>query len=84
MRLTIYSRAGCHLCEEMEAAVRGAAAEFGAPLEIVDVDGDPELARLYGLEVPVLLINGRKSAKFRVDADRLRKRLAREIGGQFR
>jgi glutaredoxin len=80
IRLTIYSRAGCHLCEEMERAVDQAAAGLDAGVEVVDVDGDADLARAYGLEVPVLFVNGRKAAKYRVDPRRLRERLQREAG----
>ena len=47
----------------------------GIELEIVDVDSDRKLAERYGHEVPVLLINGRKAFKYRVDAAELHARL---------
>ncbi len=79
LRVTLYSRHGCHLCEEMRAVV--AAVERELPLEVdeVDVDGDPALATAYGDEVPVLFVNGRKAFKYRVDAAALRARLRREL-----
>ena len=79
LRVTLYSRHGCHLCEEMRAVV--AAVERELPLEVdeVDVDGDPALATAYGDEVPVLFVNGRKAFKYRVDATALRARLRREL-----
>ena len=79
VRVTLYSRHGCHLCEEMRAVV--AAVERELPLEVdeVDVDGDPALATAYGDEVPVLFVNGRKAFKYRVDAAALRARLRREL-----
>jgi len=49
-------------------------------IEEVDVDGDEALARLYGNDVPVLLVNGRKAFKHRVDEQSLRARLGREAG----
>ena len=50
------------------------------PLQIrdVDVDSSPELAQLYGSEVPVLFINGRKAFKYRVAPEELEQRLRRE------
>ncbi len=79
IRLTLYTRSGCHLCEEMRAVVGRVAPDLGAILEEIDVDSDPALARAHGAEVPVLCVNGRKAFKLRVDERRLRARLAREV-----
>jgi hypothetical protein len=45
------------------------------PVSVVDVDGDPELVRRYGLNVPVLLLDGTVVCKHRLDADELRRLL---------
>ena len=78
IRLTLYGRADCHLCEEMRAVVEDVVREIPATVEEVDVDGDPALVAAYGDQVPVLCVNGRKAFKYRVDAPALRARLARE------
>ena len=78
IRVTLYGREGCHLCEEMRAVVDEVARVVALTVEEVDVDGDPALVAAYGAEVPVLLVNGRKAFKYRVDARALRQRLARE------
>jgi glutaredoxin len=78
IRVTLYGRAECHLCHAMRAVVEAVAREVPLAVEEVDVDGDPALAAAYGAEVPVLAVNGRKAFKYRVDAARLRARLARE------
>ena len=78
IRLTLYGRADCHLCEEMRAVVKGVVREIPATVEEIDVDGDPALVAAYGDQVPVLCVNGRKAFKYRVDAPALRARLARE------
>jgi glutaredoxin len=83
LTLTILSRAGCHLCEDMAAVVQRVAAERSASVEVRDVDQDAELADRYGEEVPVLLINGRKAFKYRVTARELRRRLAHERGRRW-
>ena len=46
---------GCHLCEEAEPVVRLVARRYGFGVEIVDIDTDDELVRLYALRVPVVL-----------------------------
>lgn len=78
MRLTLYSRTDCHLCEEMLAVVQAVGPEFGAVLEEIDVDGDAVLAARYGFDVPVLLVNGDMAFAHRVTPTALRDRLARE------
>ena len=75
-RLTIYSRPGCHLCEEMKTLVQSVGRSLGFELEEIDISGDDELERLYGLEIPVLLVNGRKAAKYRIEEAALRRILS--------
>jgi glutaredoxin len=64
--LTIYSRPGCHLCDEMKAVVARVAVTIPLSLHEIDISTDPALESSYGLEIPVLVIDGRKAAKFRV------------------
>ena len=78
MHLILYHRADCHLCDEMRAVVSAVGRDIPFELEEVDVDGDTELAAAYGLEVPVLFVNGRKAFKYRVSQTALRARLGRE------
>ena len=75
--LTLYTRAGCHLCEEMKAALGPMLREFGARLTEVDVDADGELREMYGNDVPVLFLAARKVAKHRLDAAQMRRQLER-------
>jgi Glutaredoxin-like domain (DUF836) len=75
--LTLFSRPGCHLCDDMKAIVeRVARTTTPAPtIEVVDISSDAELESRYGLEIPVLLVNGKKAAKYRVTEERLRRML---------
>ena len=75
MQLTLYRRAGCHLCEEVKGKIAPLLREFGLALEEVDVDTDAELKARFGEEVPVLFLDDRKVAKHRVDVGRLRRSL---------
>ena len=74
-RVTLYTRAGCHLCEEAHKALDAARAREAFDLEIVDIDGDPELRRLYDYEVPVIAIDGVKAFKYRLTEAELIKKL---------
>jgi hypothetical protein len=57
--LVVLSRAGCGLCHEMLVALAALERDRAIPeVKVVDVDSDPELARQFGLKVPVLLLDG--------------------------
>ena len=74
-RLTLYSRPGCHLCDEMKAIVSRVAEAFPLTLDTIDISDNPQLEAAYGLEIPVRLIEGRKAAKYRVTEEALRRLL---------
>jgi glutaredoxin len=74
-KVVIYSRANCHLCEEAEKNVRDVLVEIHFGLEVIDINGDQELERLYGEEVPVITINGDVHDYYKVDKQRLLKAL---------
>ena len=68
-RLVLYSRAGCHLCDDMlddlEQALRGTS----LTLSVVDIDTSPELVARYGERVPVLQDGDRELCAVRFDPD---------------
>lgn len=66
IRLTLYSRPGCHLCEEMRREVENLLGDLPHEWNVVDVDLDPELARRYGESIPILFVNGHLFAKIRL------------------
>lgn len=77
MELTLYTRAGCHLCEEAKAQLEPLLREFGLALREVDVDTDPELVVRFGQELPVIFLDGRKVAKYRLNVEQFRRLLER-------
>ncbi len=79
--ITLYTRAGCHLCDVAKDVLDRVRAERPFELVTIDVDTDPALVRAYGEEVPVVAIDGRKAFKYRVDANALRERLDRATAG---
>jgi hypothetical protein len=80
--LTLYSRPGCHLCDEMKAIVKRVAQSVPLQLEEIDISTSRELEDRYGLEIPVLLVEGKKAAKYRIGEDELRRVLAARAPNQ--
>lgn len=73
--VTMYTRPGCHLCEESKAAMAPLLREFGAILREVNVNEDVVLKERYGEDLPVIFIGPRKAAKHRVDLTHFRRQL---------
>ena len=78
IQVVIYSRINCHLCQEAEKKVREVLTEIPFELKVIYIDGNQELERLYGEEVPVTLINGAKHDYFRVDKKRFSEVILRQ------
>ncbi|MGB8692791.1 MAG: glutaredoxin family protein [Steroidobacteraceae bacterium] len=67
-RLTLVTRADCHLCEQLHNELEALRGRYPLPaVELVDVDADPQLLQRYGLKVPVLLLNDVPVCHFRLD-----------------
>jgi len=75
--LTIYSRPGCHLCVEMKAIVEHVARRIPVTVQEIDVTDSPALEERYGIEIPVLLVDGKKAAKYRITEEELLRLLKR-------
>jgi glutaredoxin len=78
--LTLYGRAWCHLCEDMHAALAPLLAEFGAQVEVVDIDADPALEARYNELVPVLVCEGVELCHYHLDEERVRAALSARAG----
>jgi glutaredoxin len=77
--VTLYTRAGCCLCDEAKRILVQARGRAAFDYEERDIDGDPELLRRYNDEVPVIAINGVKAFKYRVDMTEFLKKLAARV-----
>ena len=62
--VTLYTRRGCHLCDEVKAALTRARSRAEFTLREVDIDSDPKLQAEYNDQVPVVAIDGRKAFKY--------------------
>jgi Glutaredoxin-like domain (DUF836) len=54
--VTLYERAGCHLCEETHRALRRIGLDRPLAIERVDIAADPGLERRYVVRIPVLKV----------------------------
>lgn len=87
VRLVLYDKPGCHLCDEALAVVErvraAIASQVPTTLERFDIRRDPALWDLYRLEIPVLEVDGRPAFRLRVDPERLRARLVDGVPGPW-
>jgi glutaredoxin len=73
----LYTRPGCHLCEEAKQEMLAAGCAGQYTLEEVNIETDAALKERYGREIPVIIINGVKAFKYRLTADEFRRKLRR-------
>jgi glutaredoxin len=76
-RVLLYSKPGCHLCDEARAVIEAVCADLGEQYDEVDITTSADLTARYGEEIPVTLVDGVQHDYWRVDAQRLRDALGR-------
>ena len=72
MNVTLYTKAGCHLCEEAEDALRRLRKFIQFELRLVYIDYEPALLELFADRVPVVDVDGREVASAPIDEAALR------------
>jgi glutaredoxin len=70
--VTLYTKPGCHLCDDARAVIEDVCAQVGEAYAEVDITADAELVRRFGEEIPVTFVDGEQHDFWRVDAARLR------------
>ncbi len=75
-RVRLYSKPGCHLCDDARAVVERVCADLGTSYDEVDITTSPELMDAYAEEIPVTLVDGKRHDFWRVDETRLRRALS--------
>jgi len=79
--VTLYTRPGCHLCDDALRALVGLRAELGFDIDERDITTDEGLHRAYFERIPVVALDGEDLCEFVLDEDVLRRRLGGERGG---
>ncbi|HEY3264175.1 MAG TPA: glutaredoxin family protein [Actinomycetota bacterium] len=67
----MYSRPGCHLCDEAREMILALRARVPFAFEEVDVSGDDELELAYGIRIPVVLVDAEERFEIAVDEEEL-------------
>jgi glutaredoxin len=71
-RVVLYSKPGCHLCDDARAVVAAVCAELGETFDEVDIMSSEELMSEFGEQIPVTFVDGEQHDFWRVDPARLR------------
>jgi glutaredoxin len=74
-KVTIYSRQGCHLCDDAFNALESMREELNFDIDVIDIDENAELVKLYSDQVPVIHIDGQHHDFYKVDPVRFRSSL---------
>ena len=74
-KVTIYSRYGCHLCDDAFNILESMREELNFEIDLINIDEDAELVKLYSDHVPVIHINGEHHDFYKVDPVRFRSSL---------
>jgi len=75
-RVRLYSKPGCHLCDDARAIVERVCADLGTSYDEVDITTSRELMNAYSDQIPVTFVDGEQHDFWRVDETRLRRALA--------
>jgi glutaredoxin len=73
----IYSRPGCHLCDEAKEVIERVRRRIAFGVRVIDIETDPELEKRYGEQIPVVLVNGVLAFKYRVDEAEFERKVKR-------
>ncbi len=77
--VTVYSKPGCHLCEDAVFLLTRMQARTPFTLEEISIEDDPNLLIQYGEQIPVVLLDGKFLFEYAVDENILREKLQRPI-----
>lgn len=72
-QVIVYSRPGCHLCDEAKAVIENANCSERFTLAEVNIESDQELLTKYKYDIPVVTIDGVEAFRHRVDREEFRK-----------
>ena len=75
-QLVLYTKPGCHLCDEMKREIQQAGCADLYALDEVNIETDSDLLARYRYEIPVLLIDGVEAFRHRLRAAAFKARLS--------
>ncbi len=75
----VYGKEGCSLCKKAKKVIGRVNEDMPFELKEVDISLSEDLARRYGDNVPMVIINGTKAFKYKVDEGEFRKKVRKEF-----
>ncbi|MBZ5554871.1 MAG: glutaredoxin family protein [Acidobacteriia bacterium] len=78
MRIQLLGKPGCHLCDDAKRVVQMVCAALALPWEQINIEDDADLCERYKDEIPVLLLDGKKTFKYHIEEKALRTSLLRK------
>jgi glutaredoxin len=75
VRVVIYSRPGCHLCEDAKQIMEASGCAEEYTLDEINIESDPELLKRYRYDIPVITINGVEAFRHRLTLEEFRQRI---------
>jgi len=82
VKVIIYSKPDCHLCEEAKAVMRAAGCSDLFTIEEVNIEADAELLAEYRYDIPVIMIDGTEAFRHRLIAEEFKVQIVRASGGK--
>ena len=79
LNVVIYSRPGCHLCDEAKQIIEAAGCADDYTLAEINIESDPDLLRRYTNDIPVITINGVEMFRHRLTVEQFRSAIARHL-----
>jgi glutaredoxin len=67
MRVVLYSRPGCHLCDAARDVILSERSRIGFAFEEIDIETSDELLKEYGIRIPVVTVDGDERFEIEVD-----------------
>ncbi len=78
-RIVLYTRAGCHLCDDAKEVLARVREQTGVGFIEVDIASDADLTAEYGDRIPVVVLDGREHGYWRVEEARLLRDLSAPV-----
>ncbi|HEX3280074.1 MAG TPA: glutaredoxin family protein [Pyrinomonadaceae bacterium] len=76
-QVVLFTRPGCHLCEEAKQEIKAASCPDEYTLEEINIETDRELLKRYRYDIPVITIDGVEAFRHRLTSEEFRKRIRR-------
>lgn len=73
--IEIYSRPGCHLCDQARAVIEDFRRIYSMTFRTVNVETSADLEKRYGTDIPIVFLNGEEAFRHRVDRSELERKL---------